>query len=162
MTRIALFALLAALTASCGGKDTNDTDGGEGGVIGDGVTPVLDKAEWACFEDANGGKFFYFRLTVRDQQGSDTIASNGGSVLFKKSNGEPVWVDGSGNPAAWELVCKTDTDPRKCEYAVPESAESGACDGTTHTFEGWATDVDGNESTHTEDFVVNSAILPTG
>ena len=155
---------VAALLVCCGKGDTSETDGGPG-IIGDGITPVVEKAEYACFEDANGGKFFYFRITANDQQGADTIESSGTAVLFKDSSGTPLdWNnDGTPDPENFlTLVCETDSDPRRCNGSLLESDISGVCAGTSLKFEGWATDSDGNESEHTEDFEVNSAILPTG
>lgn len=163
MTRFTTIAL-AALLMACNGKDTGDTSGGDT-IIGDGFTPVVEKAEYACFEDANGGKFFYFRITANDEQGADTIQSSGTAVLFKDSQGVPLDWDSDGNPDPEEfltLVCETDTDPRRCNGSLLEGAISGACSGTDLTFEGWATDADGNESAHVNSFEVNSAILPSG
>ena len=109
----------------------------------------------------NGG----LRIKAEDEQGADTIEVLGARVLFKSPGGDPLdWdQDGEPNPDDYlELICAADTDPRRCEGSLLESAISGECSGTNLVFEGWVIDADGNESDHTENFEENGAIAPAG
>ncbi len=157
------YALFILALGACGGGGGEESDGPT--IIGDGIRPVLESAEYACFEDANGGKFFYFRLKGLDEQGANTIDINGGRVLFNDSSGTPLDFNGDGSPdpeAILELICEADTDPRRCEGSLLEGPVSGPCAGTTLQFEGWIVDEDGNESDHSIEFERNPGIAPAG
>lgn len=151
-------------TSGCkGGTDaTDETD--DAGVIGDGTRPAIERAEYACFEDTNGGKFFYLRIEANDEQGADTIDINGALVLFKDATGPLDWdEDGTGDPDVYlDLTCEAGTDPRRCEGSLLETSISGACDGTKLILEGWAVDADDNAPDHVEGFELNASIAPTG
>jgi hypothetical protein len=164
MSRFLIVSLFALLTA-CGGGDSDTDVGQNNSVIGDGSAPVVEKAEYACYEDMNGGKFFYFRISVIDEQGADTVSANGAAVLFKDASGSPIDWDEDGTPdpdVFLDLVCFLDSDPRECEGSLLESNLTGACDGTSLTFEGWGIDADGNESERVENFEINAGIVPAG
>lgn len=157
-----VLVLFSLTLAACGGG-SSDTDGEGGGVVGDGVRPVVTSAEYACFEDVNGGKYFYFRLEGDDEQGADTIDFLA-DVLFLDGE-EPVDWDGDGQGDAdvtVGLTCEAGTDPRRCEGSQLESELSGPCADTTLTFEGWLTDMDGNESDRVRTFEQNPSIAPAG
>ena len=154
--------LLTSCLVACGGGG-GDTDDGPG-VIGDGVRPVLDSAEYACHAIEGQGTFYYFRIEGRDEQGPDSIRVDGAKVLFKR-NGQAVDWDGDGspNPEDWlDLNCEAGTDPRRCEGSLLEGDISGPCSNTDMTFEGWLVDEDGNESDRTESFEQNGGIAPSG
>ena len=165
MTRLlSTLVPLIALAACSGGSDT-DPDG-DGGVVGDGTSPVVDSAAYACFVDPNEQVFFYFRITGRDQQGADTLGNDAARLYFiDPSTDEPLDFNQDGSPdeeAYLILVCEPDTDPRICNGSLLEGAITGACDGTPLEFEGWLIDEDGNESERTRDFTLDASILPSG
>jgi len=160
-----MFRLTLILTlglVACGGGSSDDTDAPS--VIGDGTTPVVRSAEYACFTDANGGTYFYFRIEAEDEQGSDTIPVDGAKVLFIQGGTPLDWdADGSPDDETWlDLNCAAETDPRRCEGSLLEGDVSGPCADTNLTFEGWVVDQDGNESEHVTGFELNGAIAPAG